>query len=124
MREIKFRAWDKKKKRMSRFVDLREIIKIDRDDLLFETNIDDLKFMQYTGSKDKNGKGKEVYQSDLIRSRPNGYEPREVYEVVWNEDKYEWGIKNKASQITPLWSFDKDFEVIGNIYENKNLIKN
>jgi hypothetical protein len=88
-----------------------------------EMNLEKFDIMQFTGLRDKNGKGKEVYQSDLIRVCPGGYEPREIYEVVWDEERLCWGIKSKIGLITSLWTFEKDFEVIGNSYENKELLK-
>ena len=78
---------------------------------------------QFIGLKDKNGKEQEVYQGDLIQTNPSGYEPRPIYEVVWDKERLEWGVKNEGGMITSLWTFDKDFKVIGNIYENLELLK-
>ena len=91
---------------------------------LAEDDVENI-LMQFTGLKDKNDSllGEEVYQGDLIQSLPKGYEPREIYEVVWDEERLEWGIKSKIGMITSLWTFDKDFEVIGNIMENPELLK-
>jgi len=132
-REIKFRAWDKTQNKMF-IVAFFGTTKYAKNQICVqgfngeEKSIgwyynEDIEIMQFTGLKDKNGKGKEVYDRDLIRSLPCGYEPRDIFEVVWDENKLRWGVKDKHGELTPLWSFTKDFEVIGNIHENPNLLK-
>ena len=60
MREIKFRAWDKKNKVMLG-AGLAGKIKLPQHDFREE----DVTFMQYTGLKDKNGLT-EIYEYDII----------------------------------------------------------
>ena len=127
-REIKFRCWDKIGKTMWQNVhfDYTHIYS-DKWNEKTETWLGQLPIwsgvlMQFTGLTDKNGKEKEVYQGDLIRNCRKGYEPREIYEVVWDEERLEWGVKNKFGLITSLWTFCKDFEVIGNVFENELLL--
>ena len=107
MREIKFRAWDKKGKRMSRLVSLREIIKSERNDLLFKVELNNLEWMQFTGLKDKNGK--EIYEGDIV-SYGKGYTPKEV---IFHKGTFCYQTGEKEYHI-----FDESQgEVIGNIYE-------
>lgn len=114
-REIKFRAWDSKSKVM---VDqtYREAWEVLREAL----NLD-LPVMQYTGLKDKNGK--EIYEGDLIKTWDEiiwlvQFNPNAEYELTWQTGKqpeyYRVGME-----------FVKDCkgEVIGNIYENSDLLK-
>jgi uncharacterized phage protein (TIGR01671 family) len=120
MREIKFRAWDKKNKVMiydfSYYCKLGENYAIyDFDTDVDECISDDVELMQFTGLKDKNGK--EIYEGDIMR---NSQLLRE-----WTLEKVEFG-----KILDPDWEeytygyFDyTDGEVIGNIHENPELLK-
>ena len=141
MREIKFRGWNKNVKRM---LDLKTITPLALDSKmstegLFIPFCDEVALMQYTGLKDKNGK--EIYEGDVIKS-PGDYtedhprtldEPRlvEMQNGCWcfnahrhayrDEPDYilfgYWTASNQGSNVL------KQIEVIGNIYENLELLK-
>ncbi len=120
MNEIKFRAWDWEKKKMW----LHKIwiyylcwkIQVAIDYILWS---DFLEVMQYTWLKDKNWK--EIYEWDIIE-----YEYHNWWYV---EVKYQNGYFYPLVNIKEWYNcFDKyiesEFEIIWNIYENKNLIIN
>ena len=113
MREIKFRAWDN---------ELNEVFysKIEQyDDSLsfrfkhFET--DEPIYMQYTGLKDKNGK--EIYEGDIVIVGQKETPAEVIFEngcfyTPAGISRYRLGGWNKES-----------LEVIGNIYENPELLE-
>ena len=121
MREIKFRAWHKEEKIMGEVLGIdilhKEIFFSNEDaDCYGHTDFKDIELMQYTGLKDKNEK--EIYEGDIIICK---YGPQIAMEVKWVDegfrtlgkydgDNYVGFVKNNA-------------EVIGNIYENKNLLE-
>lgn len=122
MREIKFRAWDKKNKEMSQVVEMifNQYGGIDvRTSRRMDINEDCLgkdSLMQFTGLKDKNGK--EIYESDLVKSSKN------IYEVVWNTECARWGLlKSNGKFPVAIHHGAKTLEVIGNVFKNKELLK-
>mgnify|MGYP001233689767 FL=1 len=75
--------------------------------------------MQYTGLKDKNGK--EIYEGDIIRESDGdgGY----IYaKVVYYKDGF-MGKEKGFEPEYPISDFKNETEVIGNIYENPELLE-
>lgn len=117
MREIKFRAWKESEQRM---VDWEELLNHPYLKGAFErTYLHDI--MQYTGLKDKNG-GKEIYEGDIVRwadTEGTVY----IKAVTYNIESLSFQIGNISySNLSASGYFQTKLEVIGNIYENKELL--
>lgn len=126
MREIKFRAWEKS---------LQEIISvhdIDFSSRQINTNgawrlFNEVELMQYTGLKDKNGK--EIYEGDIVeihhpKLRGVQDESIERGEIVFNGERGGFAWKEPRTGILyGLVTNDNANEVIGNIYENPELLE-
>jgi uncharacterized phage protein (TIGR01671 family) len=136
MREIKFRTWNKIFKEMTYF-DFNTILK--KQDSLYSIHDEycySNETMQYTGLKDKNGR--EIYEGDIVHFirpdlpyvvRGDGYFDTDIDEgfQLKGEVKFLYGcwfIDEGDEKGCPL-EFEKEqiLEVIGNIYQNKELLK-
>ena len=120
-REIEFAFWNKQKKEMwdVQSIDWNAREVCNGGDI---ASLGDGILLQYTGLKDKNGK--EIYDGDIIRIKPNpkdygGYKGHNYIELVfWNDEEACYDIA-----IDRTWLLLKsDIEIIGNICENPELI--
>ena len=124
MREIKFRIWVKDRKEIFEVVLINYVSKkvtyiLERIGHLLNIRHDkfnDVEFMQYTGLKDKNGK--EIYEGDIFHIGSK----KILYVVEWIDCGLKGKqIKNKSWIGLDYWK--DDIEVIGNIYENPELME-
>jgi len=130
MREIKFRAWDKKWKRM--VYDFRPICHGDLNlfDFAFLKDYDgNYEPMQFMGLKDK--KGKKVYEADIV-DFGTWKKDGERAVVEYNNDLacfiYQFFSKYGGEGMGiigeyPYRPLRKKMKVIGNIYENPELLE-
>ena len=121
MREIKFRAWHKEKKIMGEVLGIdilhKEMFFSNEDvDCYEHTDFKDIELMQYTGLKDKNNK--EIYEGDIFHIGSK----KILYVVEW----IDCGLKGKQIRNGSWIGLDfwkKDIEILGNIYENPELME-
>jgi uncharacterized phage protein (TIGR01671 family) len=127
MREIKFRAWDREVGKWKGIwifrgghigekshYDEPEVFRLD------DRDGDEVIFMQYTGLKDKDGK--EIYEGDIVDCQPWSHIKPQRDVVEYSECQFfpmstlgketDWGV------------IGRDYEVVGNIYENPDLLNN
>ena len=88
----------------------------DRD--IYCYDFDEIELMQSTGLKDKNGK--EIFEGDIVKMAKDVYSEPAHYEVVRH---YGGAYRLESKQHgCELWLRHADCEVVGNIYENKELL--
>ncbi len=115
MRTIKFRAWDKRNKLMIH--NIFSVSEVGTPDLLYPLVPPDLIWMQFTGLHDKNGK--EIWEGDIVLDC--GYRGNVIYSAPYFMlDSMPYG--GPAYGIELRMSGGR-CEVLGNIYENPELLK-
>ena len=123
-REIKFRAWDKKEKRM---------LPVDAVNFFNKSIVSnqargehsggqfgfiESELMQYTGLKDKNGK--EIYEGDIVSWFDDLGDHGHPFVIKYNEAQFLLTIPSE--KLDGWYLGGKEIEVIGNIYENPELL--
>lgn len=115
MREIKFRAWDGLTKKNTNY-------QICDDMVLFfdkhkgcwlKNQKDRFVLIQYTGLKDENGV--EIYQGDIVRTFG------ESFVVFYSQEQVGYLLKDIDGCLETIRSYR--VEVLGNIYENPELLE-
>lgn len=122
MREINFRAWNKKEK----FLDTAWSIDFEHGEVCHRahnmSDLDDCILMQYTGLKDKNGR--EIYEGDITI---DGYGTVTVIEndgFQWLERVLKLRDRHISKEILIMTKANAfRCEVIGNLYENPELLE-
>ena len=131
-REIKFRIWDKEHKKLLINTDYKDFV-INMQGQVYcisgyfdhakVDEYDGVQISQFTGLKDR--QGREIYEGDILKYgscvEVVFYEPtmgRFMTELKKCNDESEIG---EISSLSPYYT--DNYEVIGNIYENSELLK-
>lgn len=132
MREIKFRFWDGEKMLPRKGVYFEPMVGLDGELAKNDCQLWKGKgvLMQFTGLKDKNGK--EIYEGDIVRTNDKYYPEKIVtYTVgITNEHDGDWDEWCCGFDLTLYeddlkilhYQLSDEAEVIGNIYENLELV--
>ena len=133
MRDIKFRAWDKREGLNKMYYGVSFIAYGEgltggnpeykfwqiyhEQGGFFISSMIELELMQFTGLQDK--KGKDIYEGDIYHNGDN----KITYTVIWRNSGF-MGKQNSSSSFVGLDYWIENTEVIGNIYEHPNLLNN
>ncbi len=126
MKEIKFRVWDREKKRFIHDCAIKQfgdLIRIWVDEWEYAEPPDRYEVSLYVGKKDKNKK--EIYTGDIVRLyRPEG---EEIGVVEFSDGAFYVSLPlsedGEEREAVPFFWTEDDIEVIGNVYENPELVE-
>lgn len=123
--KLRFRAWLKKKQEMDNEIDhiswLEDELYCIGDGITYMVSAEDLVLMQSTGLKDKNDK--EIFEGDIL-----DYKGRKAL-VRWHGSyasfiyRFVDELQKRKTEWKPLYLAYMKCEIIGNIYENPELLE-
>lgn len=122
-RLFKFRAWGTKIKWMSKPFSFGQVLNF-HDQIIKSLTTDEI-VMQFTGLKDKNEV--EIYEGDIVtykRSVGNwtGQFMTTTHKIIFTEEVNAFVLEYGSSYIKLRKHWGYEYEVIGNIFENQELL--
>lgn len=139
MREIEFRAWCKTEKSMINILyDIYYIIKkrgvYTIHDIIGSSLKENYELMQYIGLQDKNGV--EIFEGDIVKIDNSRWHEKDYIGIIEHGENIScdgniyfgfyinWINNNIIRKDIYFWVTNRNIEVIGNIYENPDLLEN
>ena len=124
MENLRFRAWDKKDKAIrdvTHIIYMYESVVLNVERTFYERTFCEIELMQSTGLKDKNGT--EIYEGNIVKygTVPNPFLSDKHFKIIQARSG-EWRIDNYIEGHV-LAFCNHQVEVIGNIYENPELLE-
>lgn len=121
--KLKFRAWLKKRQEMDNEIDhiswLEDELYCIGDGITYMVSAEDLVLMQSTAMVDRDGRI--IFEGDIVKMSKDVYSEPTYYEVVRH---YGGAYRLESKQHgCELWLRHTDCEVVGNIYENPELLE-
>lgn len=120
-RDIKFRAWhdggEYPEEAQMLYVGDKQGTTHPLDCCIYYMGGQPVTLMQYTGLKDKNGV--EIYEGDIVQNRAAW--GGSIDAIVFQDGCF--GVKDGPGVMTFQDVHPSDFEIIGNIHENKELLE-
>ncbi|ORO90480.1 hypothetical protein B7702_02470 [Streptococcus mitis] len=119
---LRFRAWLKKEQKMDNEIDhiswLEDELYCIGDGITYMVSAEDLVLMQSTAMVDRDGRI--IFEGDIVKMSKDVYSDPTYYEVVRHRGgAYRLESKQHGCE---LWLRHTDCEVVGNVYENKELL--
>jgi hypothetical protein len=121
--KLRFRAWLKKKQEMDNEIDhiswLEDELYCIGDGITYMVSAEDLVLMQSTAMVDRGGRI--IFEGDIVKMAKDVYSEPTYYEVVRHRGgAYRLESKQHGCE---LWLRHTDCEVVGNVYENRELLE-
>ena len=121
MREIKFRAWDILKQRWSNYkINDGTVYFMDKNTGVwyesYNKRYKDFNLMQYTGLNDKNDR--EIYEGDIVIHHSK------MHKIIFNTEEARFVLRDDEFELEIPFTNNnnKKMEIVGNIYENPELL--